>query len=157
MGRKRIYSESDTHRICRVCHQTLDISKFAPNRITKSGYLSIESRCYDCQSARRRKGAPRPKNRTPRSEIIGSTDRAVIHRLSKYGLTKEAFDQMMLDQKNACAICLTPFTSAKFTHIDHCHTTGQVRGILCFGCNTSLGKLGDSIDNLKRAIAYLSR
>jgi hypothetical protein len=155
MGRKRIYSDSDTHRICRVCKQTLDVSKFAPNRIKGNGYLSIESRCYDCQSARRRKGAPRPKNRTPRHEVIGSTDPVVINRLSKYGLTVEAFDQLFLNQNGLCGVCDRSL-GEKFC-IDHDHNTNAVRGLLCYRCNSGIGQLGDSIEGLNRAITYLSR
>jgi hypothetical protein len=40
-------------------------------------------------------------------------------------------------------------------NIDHCHETNEVRGILCSGCNTGLGHLGDNIDGLLRAVAYL--
>jgi hypothetical protein len=40
-------------------------------------------------------------------------------------------------------------------NIDHDHKTGQVRGLLCSGCNTGLGHLGDDIQGLKRALEYL--
>jgi hypothetical protein len=39
--------------------------------------------------------------------------------------------------------------------VDHCHETGKARGILCFNCNTSIGKLGDNVYALRRALAYL--
>lgn len=42
-------------------------------------------------------------------------------------------------------------------HLDHCHKTGKFRGWLCVNCNTGIGKLGDSIEGLLTAIAYLSR
>ncbi|MFI6939836.1 endonuclease VII domain-containing protein [Streptomyces sp. NPDC050418] len=41
------------------------------------------------------------------------------------------------------------------THVDHCHRTGRVRGVLCFNCNSAIGKLGDDPDASSRAIAYL--
>lgn len=40
-------------------------------------------------------------------------------------------------------------------HVDHCHEAGRVRGVLCFNCNSAIGKLGDDPDVLRRAIAYL--
>ena len=40
-------------------------------------------------------------------------------------------------------------------HIDHCHDTGAVRGLLCHGCNTGIGSLNDDIELLQRAIDYL--
>ncbi|MGW1890896.1 endonuclease domain-containing protein [Streptomyces sp. NPDC002004] len=40
-------------------------------------------------------------------------------------------------------------------HVDHCHTTGRVPGVLCFNCNSAIGKLGDDPDAVRRAAAYL--
>jgi len=40
-------------------------------------------------------------------------------------------------------------------HVDHCHQTGRVRGVLCFNCNSAIGKLGDDPDAVRRAAAYL--
>lgn len=45
--------------------------------------------------------------------------------------------------------------SAPAAHVDHCHETGRVRGVLCFNCNSAIGKLGDDPDTLRRATAYL--
>ncbi|MFG3348805.1 endonuclease VII domain-containing protein [Streptomyces sp. NPDC048018] len=49
------------------------------------------------------------------------------------------------------AIC----PAAPAVHVDHRHGTGRVRGVLCFNCNSAIGKLGDDPDVLRRAIAYL--
>jgi hypothetical protein len=40
-------------------------------------------------------------------------------------------------------------------HLDHCHVTGKFRGWLCGNCNSAIGKLGDNIDGVYRAVAYL--
>ncbi|ATL26465.1 endonuclease VII domain-containing protein [Streptomyces formicae] len=45
--------------------------------------------------------------------------------------------------------------SASAIHVDHCHATGKVRGVLCFNCNSGIGKLGDDPDRTRRAAAYL--
>ena len=58
--------------------------------------------------------------------------------LSKYGLTQEAYNQILLKQEGKCAICKTPFIDIN-PNIDHCHTTGLVRGLLCSPCNIVLG------------------
>lgn len=47
-------------------------------------------------------------------------------------------------------------TSSRLS-LDHCHDTGEFRGWLCQPCNTSIGVLGDDIDSLKKAVAYLER
>ncbi|MFE5188252.1 endonuclease VII domain-containing protein [Streptomyces sp. NPDC056628] len=43
---------------------------------------------------------------------------------------------------------------APAVHVDHCHETGRVRGVLCFNCNSAIGKLGDDPDAVRRAAAY---
>ncbi|MGV5033770.1 endonuclease VII domain-containing protein [Streptomyces sp. NRAIS4] len=58
---------------------------------------------------------------------------------------------MIASQRGLCAICL----AASPAHVDHCHKTGRVRGVLCFNCNSAIGKLGDNPDAVRRAAAYL--
>jgi Skp family chaperone for outer membrane proteins len=55
----------------------------------------------------------------------------------KYGLTSETYNQMLLKQEGKCALCEKTFTGQ--INIDHDHVTGNVRGLLCNHCNTSLG------------------
>lgn len=79
--------------------------------------------------------------------------RAHLKRL--YGITPEDFDAMLAAQGGCCAICGTdtPRGRGRF-HVDHCHTTGRVRGLLCTLCNTSLHRA--ELDGwLERAAAYL--
>ncbi len=55
-----------------------------------------------------------------------------------------------------CAICDAP--RGKRNHaLDHCHSTGKLRGVLCAACNQGLGHFKDSVERLERAIAYLKR
>jgi hypothetical protein len=42
-------------------------------------------------------------------------------------------------------------------NVDHCHESGEVRGLLCTACNTALGKMDDDIDRLRSAISYLEK
>lgn len=55
----------------------------------------------------------------------------------RYGLEQEDFTKLLTSQKGCCAICAAPFL--KTPHIDHCHSTGKIRGLLCGPCNTGLG------------------
>ncbi len=77
-------------------------------------------------------------------------------RMRKYGLTEQGFEDMWKAQNYRCAICKieTP-SSGRNWHIDHNHTTGNVRAILCHHCNLLLGNAKDSILVLESAIQYL--
>jgi len=53
-----------------------------------------------------------------------------------YGLTLEDYDKMLKDQDYRCAICRRSQSLFKYNlHVDHNHSTGKVRGLLCAGCN----------------------
>lgn len=75
----------------------------------------------------------------------------------KYGMTLQSFDEMVNAQNGACAICMNPFkpNDNKSTHVDHCHRTGKVRGILCSGCNTGIGQFKENAEALRRAADYV--
>lgn len=74
----------------------------------------------------------------------------------QYGITLEDFDNLLKFQNNRCAICQENFGSARRSiNIDHDHKTDKVRGLLCSGCNTGLGHLGDNLDGIRRALYYL--
>jgi hypothetical protein len=75
----------------------------------------------------------------------------------KYGITLEDYNIMLFEQDGCCAICGIHHTEIKKSlHVDHCHTTGKVRGLLCYSCNTILGHAQDDINILKKTIKYLN-
>jgi hypothetical protein len=74
----------------------------------------------------------------------------LTYKLSRYGLTRADFDRLLRLQDDACAMCHEPFAEGQPIFIDHVHaccpgeksSCGKcVRGLLCFGCNTSLGHI----------------
>jgi hypothetical protein len=79
---------------------------------------------------------------------------AAKRRCDKYGITVAQYDAMREAQENLCAICSGEM---KVACIDHCHSNGRVRGLLCMPCNTGLGFFRDNPENLAKAIAYLAR
>lgn len=81
------------------------------------------------------------------------------HIHNKYGLTRERFFSMLEEQDGKCALCLEPFKSlgGSHCHIDHCHDTGAIRGLLCMSCNVGLGMLGDTEEGLLNALEYLRK
>jgi hypothetical protein len=74
----------------------------------------------------------------------------------QYGISVAEFNSLLELQNHSCAICNKHITAIRRRmNIDHDHETNKVRGILCTGCNTGLGHLGDNVEGLKKAIAYL--
>jgi hypothetical protein len=95
-------------------------------------------------------GRYRGRNLTP--------ERRRAYRLwSKYRITVDDYEALLAKQGEVCAICGTsnPKTSHGFWHVDHCHRSGKVRGLLCGTCNTGLGSFYDRTSVLRRAAAYL--
>lgn len=72
--------------------------------------------------------------------------------LAKFGLSLEDYNQMINNQQGKCAICGISDTQLC---VDHDHSTGKVRGLLCHNCNHGIGKFQDDIKLLNKAINYL--
>jgi hypothetical protein len=75
----------------------------------------------------------------------------------KYGLTEQAYQEMLSRQNGRCKICgkLFGLTKGRYPNIDHCHVANKIRGLLCFQCNVLLGMARDNISILRKAIIYL--
>jgi hypothetical protein len=82
-------------------------------------------------------------------------DNRLRSRLKKYGLTPDTYRALLKSQKDKCAICKAkePGGNRRW-HVDHCHDTGKVRGLLCSQCNVGIGMLKHSPKILKAAISY---
>ncbi len=77
----------------------------------------------------------------------------------RYGITQQDYELMSSAQDHACAICTAEAWMERYgvLHIDHDHTTGEVRGLLCDRCNVGLGRFRDDPQLLKNALRYLGR
>ncbi|MDI3407070.1 endonuclease VII domain-containing protein [Streptomyces sp. B-S-A6] len=114
------------HKYCRRCGEIKPHSEWHRNSSASDG---LSTSCKACRAAAGRAG----------------------HLKRQYGMTEADRDELVASQKGLCVICL----KNPAVHVDHCHSTGKVRGVLCFNCNSAIGKLGDDPDALRRAIAYL--
>ena len=74
---------------------------------------------------------------------------------NKYGIDISKYDELFLKQEGKCAICNNTQNNKRLS-VDHNHITKKVRGLLCFDCNTALGKFKDSKELLQKAILYLT-
>ena len=73
---------------------------------------------------------------------------------SRYGITIDDYNRMLEDQDHKCKICLAGEERGRL-HVDHCHETGKIRGLLCHQCNNGLGCFHDSDSLLEHAIEYI--
>lgn len=118
-------------KTCSKCKRSLGLEEFwgRPDR------TSLRSWCIDCAMQWHRE-----------------------HKLlKKYGITREQYDALLERQKHRCAICRRTGADNRngLLHVDHNHETGEVRGLLCFDCNSALGRFGDNAERIRRALRYL--
>jgi hypothetical protein len=79
-----------------------------------------------------------------------------------YGITLEQYNELLSSQNHKCAICNID-NNGKYRNkprafaVDHCHSTGKIRGLLCSDCNTGIGLLKDNVNFLESAIKYLNK
>jgi len=137
-------------KACTSCNETKPISDFAKRKGYKDG---INSRCKDCQRKYNRDWA---RNMEP----IKKKEKGRKNKLKQsYGITLEQYESMLRAQNHKCAICEKDETEVHLNRlfVDHCHTTGIVRGLLCHPCNAAIGFLKDSVNIALKAATYLTK
>ena len=130
-------------KICNVCGKNKRKSSYDKCH-TISG---IRGECKECKKA------------TCTKIRLVSKEKQRQYNLKKiHGLSIEQHRNMWDSQEGLCAICKVQLSSLsnKAIHIDHCHVTEKVRGILCCSCNWGLGHFRDSILYLDAAKRYLT-
>lgn len=116
---------------------------YVPDRPCKHGHslrwVSSEN-CVECNREARHRQAERAKDR----------------RVTKlYGLTPEAHEAMFQSQSRRCLLCETEHQHRREMHVDHCHSSGKVRGLLCSKCNQAIGLFGENVTVMLRAVEYV--
>lgn len=129
-------------KYCKSCLIEKPLSEFYQHKASKGGY---QARCKGCISAQR-KAAYSPEKAV----------KAVLK--SKYGLSKEEYDEKLKEQSGKCEICGTtdPGYHGRLC-VDHNHVTKEVRGLICHNCNSALGNFKDNVSVLLSAISYLNK
>lgn len=130
----------ETH-ICSKCKVEKDISYFGWNK-------QRDRPNYWCKACRVIYNGENDKKHQERIKKSRKKIKLKYH----YGITLEEYTIQLEQQKGKCAICETPLEK---THIDHCHSTEILRGILCPHCNHGLGHFKDNVKSLENAIKYL--
>jgi len=144
---KRYVKKQEALRVCKTCGLTAtkpeELELFVVgknNRFGRSPY------CKQCRNE---------------SDKQKQHNNSLVRRCKKFGITVEQYEQMIVQQENRCAICSKHYDDfngrGKNFHIDHCHESGEVRGLLCSNCNTGLGQFKDNVKALESAIIYLNK
>lgn len=104
------------------------------------------------------KDNPEKYNKRLKNWVYHNSDkRKSIVLKNEYGITLDDYNIMFENQKGCCAICNKHQSQLKRKlHVDHCHDSDKVRGLLCQHCNTALGLIKDDVQALYRAIKYLT-
>ncbi len=89
-------------------------------------------------------------------ECRGFEYNKTIYLKRKYGIDLEEYYKILESQNNCCIICgIHESKMETMLSVDHCHTTGKIRGLLCHNCNIGLGNFKDDPKVMKKAIEYL--
>jgi len=78
-----------------------------------------------------------------------------MKKIQSYGITVEDFNTLNGAQGGACAICGKIPPNGRSLHIDHNHSTGKVRGLLCFRCNFGMSYFSEDIEMFEKVLKYL--
>lgn len=145
-------------KTCKRCNATKELSDFFINVRRKDG---VSTYCKPCQLEYQRARYNDPENykrhKLDREIYLKNRKDSVRKWYLKttYGLTPEEYDGLYSAGDGKCYICKREYDY--YLHVDHNHSTGAIRGLLCNPCNRGLGLFGDSLENLKSAIAYLEQ
>lgn len=112
-------------------------------------------KCQDCDNLRGDSGNPRCKS--CRNLFVKNNKKYLANckLRTRYGISMQEAEKILVAQGNKCAACEGDFKGTSDTHLDHDHETGNIRGILCRGCNMALGTVKDSTARLRKLIEYL--
>lgn len=148
-------------------------SAFSPNRTRLDGHANL---CKEHRAKQQKAGKAIPPERKREANRKYSRSKKYVTTAARgrlrrvYGLSAGGYNEMFASQNGCCGICGDPMVSVFDTerarpqrrggnnavaHVDHCHTTGVVRGLLCSRCNVGLGKFRDDEEFLLTAVRYL--
>ena len=127
-------------KACATCKESLPLSSFTRRAASADG---LHSSCKPCKNVGQRKYRQDPK---------GKRQRKGWEVRRRYGIDIDHWESMREEQGHACAICGDKQAALV---VDHCHESGEVRGLLCNSCNKGLGFAKDSEEILMGMINYL--
>lgn len=160
-------------KTCTKCGATKALKEFYKRKAAKDGLMSY---CKECHTTTVKKWYENNKERCKENQLKWQKENKnrvnfinnewrkrnpEKHKNSKlksiYGISLEQWNEMLVKQNNKCSICSTEFSLLEKPVVDHCHTTGKVRDLLCKKCNTALGMAQEDTNILFNLIEYIKR
>lgn len=139
-------------KTCTVCKEEKSLDEYYNYKTASDGKMY---RCKKCDNEARKKW----RKSNPEQAQLSQRGRNLKH---KYGITINEYESLLEQQGGRCACCGVEENTTLYGHnrslnfaVDHCHTTGKVRGLLCNQCNRAIGMLGDTVEGVRRALKYL--
>lgn len=151
---------------CGRCTATKSILEFPRNRRSADGAGSLCKPCLSDYSKEwwqrdieknRARGRVNARRHAEKHPDAGSRRARKAQLKKAYGLTVEDYERMEAEQAGLCWICHRTCPSGRRLAVDHDHTTGRVRRLLCASCNGGIGQFQHDADLLARAILYLGK
>jgi hypothetical protein len=144
----------DTLLKCGKCLQEKPTNDFSKKTASKTGYSSI---CKDCHNRYSREvWYPKNNEKQKNSSAKWKENNKAKVLSTRYKIPQIEVEEV-LSRSDRCEVC----GKSDNLHFDHCHKSSKARGILCSGCNTALGKLGDTyeevLDKTTKFLEYLRR
>ena len=127
-------------KTCKTCKVELSLDRFY---LLKTGYYHVH--CKSCNTERSRLWKQKNKHKHYLNKIR-----------DKFKISETDYNILLAEQNNLCLICNKSEKDRRLS-VDHCHKTGNIRGLLCRTCNLAIGYFNDDTTLLKNAIQYLSR
>jgi len=138
-------------KVCKTCGEQKPIEDF-PERYGYAG--SRRPHCKPCYREYMRLSYHKNKYKHPYNYEKDKNTKL----LRSFGISLDDYNSMLVEQNGGCAICGTTDTGKRNAFaVDHCHTTGEVRGLLCQNCNTAIGSLKDDENIMMNAINYIRK
>ncbi len=143
-------------KVCRCCNSVKDRSEFVKNKSFSSGIDTICLTCSRDKVRLWRKHNPEKRKNQLKKEY-GKTYTKNKHLKYTYGITLDEYNTLFSTQQGCCAICGQHQSNfKKALSVDHNHTTGKVRKLLCSTCNFMVGYAKEDTIILQKAIEYLN-
>lgn len=136
---------------CSVCRKVLAAANFGPDKRKATG---LRSECKSCRKVHYGNNAKTiiQYQKKYYQANKGKVKDRILRK--EFGLGLSEYKRMLSKQNGVCKICGAP-PKCRALAVDHCHTSGRIRGLLCASCNRGISYFKDSPDLLKSAAHYL--